>query len=604
MRSIRGNVRALVVVSAVLTILVVLAPAGAAPGDLDPSFGVGGTVETQISSQASVAGLAIQADGKIVAGGNAYPPGGMVALARYEPNGKLDTTFGSAGIVTGPALGNIQALALQPNGRIVLVGSSSDSNTRRPFFSIIRYRPDGSLDTTFGSEGLVRGPDGAADAVALQADGRIVVAGTEPEQYALKLVRLNADGALDSSFGSNGSVRTLLGYAASASAVIVQPDGRILAAGARVPGNPPPPPPPPPAPPPPPPPGPPPLPWEIALLRYNANGSLDPSFGSSGVVTTRLGRSQLNPPATFVALQPDGKIVAASETEGRLALARYGPDGALDPTFGPNGIVVRPSLQASGFPSGLALQTDGQIVIAGRDGVLRYRSNGTPDAAFGINGVGRASIFTGSVVLQDDGRIVTGGSLHSHFALNRYASESPTTIGAAPAVVAYGRTAVVRGTLAGKQSGVVVKVTQRGCYGFSTRVIATPTTGLGGSWQARVSPRSRTSVKAMVDGEASLPFIVQVRPKLMLKRLSRTHVRARGVAGRSLADQTVVLQRFARGRWANGRRVTLRRSARRGSTVISGATFRARAGQQRLRLLLRPNTFTCYASAASPAIRG
>jgi uncharacterized delta-60 repeat protein len=253
--SIRRITFALVTVVAVSATLLALRPAAAAPGDLDPSFGAGGTVETQISTDAFVTGLAIQADGKIVAGGNAYP-GGVVALARYEPNGQLDTAFGSGGIVTGPVLGNVQALALQPDGKILLAGNGSDSNTRRAFFSITRYRPDGSPDAAFGSDGLVRGPDGGADSLALQADGRIVVAGTEPEDYAFKLVRLNADGTLDSTFGSNGSVRTLLGYAASASAVVVQPDGRILAAGASVPGNPPPPPPPPPAPPPPPPPGP------------------------------------------------------------------------------------------------------------------------------------------------------------------------------------------------------------------------------------------------------------------------------------------------------------------------------------------------------------
>ena len=121
---------------------------------------------------------------------------------------------------------------------------------------------------------------------------------------------------------------------------------------------------------------------------------------------------------------------------------------------------------------------------------------------------------------------MTGGSLRSHFALNRYASESPTTIGAAPAVVAYGRTAVVRGTLARKQSGVVVKVTQRGLLRLQDAGHRNPDDGpwwlVAGSGQAR---EVGTSVKAMVDGEASLPLIVQVRPKLMLKRLSRTHVR-------------------------------------------------------------------------------
>ena len=203
------------------------------------------------------------------------------------------------------------------------------------------------------------------------------------------------------------------------------------------------------------------MPWDLTLLRYNADGSPDPSFGSSGVVKTRLGPgSQINAPAASVALQPDGNILAASENDRRFVLARYGADGALDPTFGSNGIVTT-ELQASGFPSGLALQTDGQIVIAGNDGIARYRPNGTPDAAFGINGVARTNILIDAVVLQQDGRIVTGGTLHNNFALSRYAGESPTTIGAAPPVVAYGRTAIVRGTLARKESGVVVEVTQR-----------------------------------------------------------------------------------------------------------------------------------------------
>ncbi len=453
------------------------------------------------------------------------------------------------------------------DGKILLVGNSSDSNTRR---AVLQHRPlpTGRKSSTPRSDpnGLVRGPDGGANAVALQADGRIVVAGTEPENYAFKLVRLNVDGTLDSSFGSNGSVRALLGYAASASAVIVQPDGRILAAGASVPGNPPPPPPPPPAPPPPPPPGPPPLPWDLTLLRYNADGSLDPSFGSSGVVTTRLGPgSQVNAPAASVALQPDGNIVAASENDRRFALARYGTDGALDPTFGSNGIVKTPELQASGFPSGLALQTDGRIVIAGGDGIARYRSNGTPDAAFGINGVARANIShrrrRPSARRADRDRWVSAQPLCAK-PLRRRVSDHDR------------RCAARRGLRkdSSRQRNARTQTVRSRRQGHPAWLLRLQHAGHrnhddGRGWLVARSgqpKKSHRSVKAMVDGEASLPLVVQVRPKLMLKRFSRTQVRARGVAGRSLADQTVVLQRFARGRWVDGRRVTLRRSARRG----------------------------------------
>ena len=232
MSSVRRIAFALVTVVAVSATLLVLRPAAAAPGDLDPTFGSAGTVETQISTDGFITGLAIQADGKIVAAGNTYQPSAL-GLARYQPNGELDGTFGSGGIVTGPP-GNMYGLALQPDGKILLAGNRFVST--RSFFSVARFQPDGSPDATFGSDGLVTGPDGGASALALQADGRIVVAGAEPEDYAFKLVRLNTDGTLDSSFGSNGSVQTLLGSAAGASAVIVQPDGRILAAGASVPG--------------------------------------------------------------------------------------------------------------------------------------------------------------------------------------------------------------------------------------------------------------------------------------------------------------------------------------------------------------------------------
>jgi uncharacterized delta-60 repeat protein len=603
---------ALLVVVAVSGTLLVLSPAGAAPGDLDPTFGSQGTVETQIATGGWITGLAIQLDGKIVAGGIAHPAD--FALARYEANGSLDRDFGSGGIVTGPP-GNARGLALQPDGKILLAGNRVLSP--RSFFTIARYRPDGSLDSTFGSDGVVTGPDGGADALALQADGKIVVVGTEPESYAFKLVRLNSDGTLDSSFGSNGSVQTLLGSVAEASAVIVQPDGRILAAGASAPGNPPPPPPPPPAPPPPPPPGPPPEPWRMTIARYNADGSLDTSFGSGGIVTTPVGYAAR---IEALALQPDGKIVTggvAGDTaygDRHPALARYGTDGALDSTFGSHGI-VKTTIDPSGNSSGLALQQDGMIVIAGgRDSVARYRSNGTLDTTFGFNGVATSGFLslavTDAVAIQQNGRIVTGGyhyvDRETRFALSRYLSKSPTTIGAAPGIVGYGRPALIRGTLSLRQGGTNVQILKRGCYDVATRAAATIKTDSNGDWHVRVSPGSRTVFTAKVEGEKSSPLAVGVRPRLTLRKLSGGRLQARVFAARALVGDLVVLQQLAGGKWMDVRRFPLRRTVKLGAGIVSARTFRAgKVAGKRIRLSFPDyGNGACYAPAASRPITG
>lgn len=620
MRSFRRIALALAVSVAVSAALLILRPAGAAPGDLDATFGSGGIVVTPIGSSARASDLAIQPDGKIVAGGTASLPSGpffvsSFALARYQPDGRLDTSFGSGGIVTGPCCG-ASALALQPDGKVVLAGSTSRAN-RASFGIVSRYGPNGSLDDTFGSGGVAEGPDGGFADLVLQPDGKIVAAGTAPEAYAFRLARFNLDGSLDPSFGSGGSVQTLHGYSASASAVAVQPDGKIVVAGSTVPGNPPPPPPPPPAPPPPPPPGPPPLPWRTTIARYNPDGSLDLSFGSMGIADTALGYRSVSSHRSTLGLQPDGRIVVAGQTDGgtrgsiRVALARHGADGAPDPTFGAGGIVVA-EIEDGGWGSALALQPDGMILVAGTYGVARFRGNGKPDMTFGSGGLVRpgfpSPLTALAVALQQDGRIVTGGFRQgqSGLALSRYLTKSPTTIAAAPSVVAYGRTAVIQGTVAGGRAGASVRILKHGCYDVASRTVAATTTGPGGRWRARVRPMSRTVYHAMVATERSSPLVVRVRPKVTLTKVGRGRFQARVLAPHSLEGEPVVLERFTGRRWARVRVAVVRRIAKQGSVFVSGTTFSARnTAGRRLRLVFpHEGNFACYATATSRAIRG
>ena len=564
--------------------------------------------DTPIGSSGGVSDLVIQPDGKLVAGGSSAVPGSTFTLARYSSNGALDASFGSGGIAWGPE-GVGRAIGLQPDGKVLLAGNRFIlERGYRSYFSVARFQPSGSVDSDFGSGGTVIGPEGGAESLAIQPDGKIVAAGTGPvtyPPYAFELVRFYVDGTLDMSFGSEGILQTPLGYAAAAHDVVLQPDGKIVAAGASVPGIPPPPPPPPPAPPPPPPPGPPPLPWQMTLVRYNADGSLDLSFGSGGVVRTALGYSA---EISDLGLRPDGKIVVAGQTveriygPGRLLLARYDPNGALDPAFGKQGLVTA---KVDGGASSMALPPDGMIVVTGGFGVARFQPDGTLDASFGVHGV--AGTSGASVAIQPDGRIVTGGRGRSGFALNRYFATSPTTVSATPRVVTYGGTSTVRGVVPGGRAGVHVQIVGRPCYGFGPfRPLETATTRSAGQWQARVRPSSQTTLQAKVDVETTAPLVVNVRPHVVLTRVAKGRFVTRVIAGHSLAGEIAVLQRRVGRRWVSSKRLVLRRMGRRGSAVVSGRSFKARGtAGRRLRVLyteLGPDL--CYTAAASKAIRG
>ena len=255
--------------SVVAAMLLFLGSAAAAPGDLDPTFGTGGVVETAIGSAASARAMVLQPDGKIVLAEQCVP-GRDSRVARYSPDGRLDPTFGTGGFVTGPE-GTALAVAIQPDGRIVTAGRNNNTDY---VMTVTRYLPNGNIDSAFGSGGVAaRFLPGDANAVAIQADGKILVAGGSP----------------DPNMGSSN---------------------------------------------------------EFTLIRFLSGGTPDPDFGSNGVVRTRVGSSDT---AWGLALQANGKIVAGGSggvDELRMAIARYEPNGELDPTFGANGVVTRFSRRA------------------------------------------------------------------------------------------------------------------------------------------------------------------------------------------------------------------------------------------------------------------
>jgi uncharacterized delta-60 repeat protein len=407
-----------------LVAVLITSSAQATPGALDSSFGAGGKVTTAIGptyDQASA--LALQPDGKLIAAGISYNGSDRdFALVRYNPNGSLDTSFNGTGKVTtaiGPGDDWAEAVALQPDGKLVVAGYSWNGSDYD--LALVRYNPNGSLDTSFNGTGKVTtaiGPasDGA-DALALQPDGKLVAAGFSwnGSDWDFALVRYHPDGSLDTSLNGTGKVTTPIGLSSVADALTLQSDGKLVLAGYSSIG-----------------------PNVFALARYNPDGSLDTSFNGTGKVTTAIGGD--DDVANALALQPDGKLVAAGYTKGgtqySFALARYNPDGSLDTSFNGTGkVTTRIGLSNQAYA--LALQPDGKLVAAGSSynssnddfALARYKPDGSPDTNF--NGTGKVTTPIGpggddakALVLQPDGKLVAAGyswnGSNYDFALARY----------------------------------------------------------------------------------------------------------------------------------------------------------------------------------------
>lgn len=345
-----------------------------------------------------------------------------VTCSTVEGSGHLDAGFGSGGKVATTDLGPARGAALQTDGKLVVVGGDGRTGAR-----LARFLPDGRPDAGFGTGGVVAVEfHGAAfdvlRAVAIQPDGRIVVAGESKDGAASPtyedwvMARYNHDGTLDTSFGNGGRIVTDFGGRGDgAHQVLIQPDGLIVVTGTAS--------------------------LEVvtdlfvshfAAVRYLADGTVDRSFGTGGIakadvaVVVDRGPRRINL-GYGAALQPDGKLVIAGRVAASggedpdVGIARFTTDGQLDETFGDDG-VVRDETGGSGEAAAVIVQPDGRIVVVGHTWgaaptllLARYNADGSPDVGFGARGRADATALGAgrAVALQPDGSLVAVGSTHS-----------------------------------------------------------------------------------------------------------------------------------------------------------------------------------------------
>jgi uncharacterized delta-60 repeat protein len=448
-----------VVVVGCAAVLALAGSAAGAAGDLDPTFGAGGVVETPAlgigGSEAN--DLIVLPGGDMVAAGflvtaftlDPFTINIDFALVRYDTNGIPDAAFGAAGAAQAEFAGGndqAEAVARQPDGKLVAAGwAATDSTSSDIEFAIARFNADGTLDSTFSGDGkattnFTSSADFGYD-VAIDAAGRILVVGTAGlDSFGgtvgdFALARYNPDGTPDVTFGPDG--KKVIDFAGSPSSqdiaygVAVQSDGKTVVAGTagrdtagstHV--------------------------RDFALTRLNADGSLDTGFGSSGRATTEFPLKGSD--ISSVALAADGKIIAAGRAGGGanadFALARYLPNGVLDSAFDGDGTTTVDFFGGGDEANDVVIDPlEGKIVAAGfaqpdsalRFALARFNTDGSLDTGFGTSGKVVTQIGTvalnhtqgRAVAMQDDGKIVLAGATQSvRFGLARYlASGVPDT---------------------------------------------------------------------------------------------------------------------------------------------------------------------------------
>ena len=390
-----------------------LPPATGLPGALDAGFGNSGKASlTAFGGDRST--MTIQADGKIVMVGGTFTD---FVLARFNADGTLDATFDADGRVTTDLISGepeeALAVTIQPDGKIVVAGYTGTAGPGGAVqFALARYNPDGSLDVGFGTQGKVMsGVTGTAYALAIQPDGKLLVAGETPRPDTsdfsdFMVARFNTNGTLDTTFASAGLAVTDIGAGTNtARNIALQPNGAFVVGGE---------------------------PFGIFigsdhtdLVRYDANGNLDGSFGTGGKLTlsgARLGEG--------LALAPDGKLILAGSilagsaptAVSQFLVRRLNADGSIDATFGGTGSVTTAFTDRGDAAFAVAFQRDGKLLVAGSSSiqtnsnfaVARYLVDGSLDTTFANAGKQTVDFFGASdiaesVVVQSDGKIVVGG---------------------------------------------------------------------------------------------------------------------------------------------------------------------------------------------------
>ena len=434
-------------------------------GSLDSTFGTGGKVATDFSeANETGSSVAIQADGKIVVAGTLssdIDSNSDFAVTRYNVDGSLDETFGPdrTGKLTTDFFGDTDsanAVAIQADGKIVVAGSVANGSN---YFGVARYNPNGSLDETFGPDGTGKvatdffGTFQLANAMAIQADGKIVVAGHllvgSNNNFDWAVVRYNPNGSLDETFGPdhNGKLTTdFFGSIDGCFAVAIQADGKIVVAGFAVSnsnGD-----------------------GDLAVARYTTTGSLDPTFDTDGKLTTdfagtaELGiavATQADGRLVVAGYLETGITNADGFPTHDFAVVRYTATGSLDPTFATGGKATTDFAGASDIGFAAAIQADGKIVVAGS-----AVDPSTGDADFAVARYAKTSQaytfhgFLAPLAPVSDGSIVNTGKAGRTYPVKwQLTDSSGASVTAMSAVTAIKQQSVGCGTLTSASSGPI-----------------------------------------------------------------------------------------------------------------------------------------------------
>lgn len=383
-------------------------------GILDTSFGNNGIVTTVISGTYNLGHTSVvQADGKIIVAGEAGESSTYkVAVVRYNTDGTLDGSFANSGtliVQVGSARSYARNIAIQPDGKIVIGAYTYDDIASD--FALVRLNADGTLDSSFGTNGITivdNGSHEVVDAMTILNDGKILLAGNNYDNFLA--ARFNTDGSLDTSFGTNGWTTTIFdssyGQVKDATS---QNDGKILLSGFASDistGR-----------------------HKIAVARFNTDGTIDSTFGTSGQVSFNIG--SFDDYGAGVAVQTDGKIMIGGYTildsnfsKYDFAAVRLNSDGTFDDSYGTNGIVVTSVIDnGRNYAEQMLIQPDNKTVLMGFVGVgsndddmgmVRFDIDGNLDATFGTGGKVTTDVngrydYGKAIAIQPDHKIILTG---------------------------------------------------------------------------------------------------------------------------------------------------------------------------------------------------
>ena len=410
--------------------------AQAQPGILDPTFGTGGIVTTSlITGYNKSEAIAVQPDGKIIACGNVGLTSNYnIGVARYNENGSLDNTFGLGGmnVIEVSAFKDFAlGIALQADGKILITGYTY-SNTNSTI--LIRLLPNGDLDNSFATGGILNATFGGAfsimEAVVVQPDGKILLGGVHEDRFAV--IRVNTNGTLDNTFGTGGLAKANVGTSlCEIRDIILQRDGKIIAGGFAFNAF---------------------AQFGFAVARFNTDGSLDTDFADSGTKLFNIGGGNdfilgVGLQRNDKIILGGHTWLTNTPLQHDLAVIRLNTDGSVDQTFGDNGSTTTNIVYGNSYATGVVVQPDDKIIMSSNIiaqasthydlGIVRYSPEGALDLTFGTNGITVTDVavnddYSKAVALQPDGKIVTGGYTYnfddtSEFLIVRYDNDLVST---------------------------------------------------------------------------------------------------------------------------------------------------------------------------------